>query len=215
MLSLLKKSGAEKTAQQGIPWRPDFRDASTLPDTKTIRTSFFINVIAITVAGALLLYVGQRELAIRNLEVSLAGVEADIVATTPGSEKAKELYQRFRTEETKFGEAFAFVRDPFRLHDFVLHLGEILPPGVTVRRIEFRGLAQNLLVSGSVSGLDAAATDVASNFAKQLQADPGLAKHFSTISITSLGRNAEEASLNLELAFIFKTDAAPKGGAEK
>lgn len=214
MLSLLKKSGAEKAAHQAIPWRPDFRDASTLPDTKTVRTHFFLNLIAVTVAGAMLLYVAQREFLIADLEDSLADVETRIAAATPGSEKAKATFQQFLAEEAKFNEAHALVRDPFRLQEFVLHLGRTLPPDVSVRRVDFRGLAQNMMITGAVRGIDADASDVASNFVKQLQADPVLAAHFASISLTNLGRNAEEASLNLELAFTFKSPT-PKGAAKK
>lgn len=215
MLSLLKKSGAQKAALQTIPWRPDFRDAASLPDTKTVRTAFFLNLVASAVAGGLLLYVAQRELAISSLRKSLDDLEARIAATRAGSEKAKVTFQQFRAEEAKFNEAFAFVRDPFRLQDFVLHLGSTLPFDVSVRRIDYRGIGQNLVVAGSVRGLDAAASDVASSFVQQLQTDPVLAVHFSAITLTNLGRNADEGSLNLELAFAFKGKPAPKGPVKK
>ena len=65
------------------------------------------------------------------------------------------------------------------------------------------------------SGIDAAAGDVASHFVKQLQSDAVLAQHFAAIELTNLGRNAQDASLNLELVFTFKGNPALKGGAKK
>ena len=208
MLSLLNKSGGDKAALQSIPWRPDFRDVSQLPDTKTVRTNFFVNLVAVAVAGALGLYVGQREWEAAQLRNDLAAVEARIAEATPGSQKAQANYKLFQAEEAKFNEAFAYVRDPFRLQDFLVHLGAILPPDVTVRRVDYRGPGQTVVLTGAVKGLDAAASDVASRFVKQLQSDRVITANFSSVALTNLGRNAEEASLNLELVFTFnKADA--------
>jgi len=214
MLSLLNKSGGGKAALQSIPWRPDFRDVSQLPDTKTVRTSFFVNLVAVGFTGALALYVAQREWAVAGLESSLADVEERIQAATPASEKAQAAYKLFQAEEAKFKEAFAYVSDSFRLQDFLMHLGTILPVDVSVRRVDYRGPGQTVVVAGSVKGLDAAASDLASKFVKQLQTDPVFAGHFASITLTNLGRNAEEGSLNLELVFAFKKPDA-KGGAKK
>lgn len=214
MLSLLNKSGGDKAALQLIPWRPDFRDVSQLPDTKTVRTTFFVNVVVVGLTGALALFVAQREWAVVGLNRSLADVEARLAAATPGSKKAQETYKLFQAEEAKFNEAFAFVRDPFRVQDFIIHLGAVLPPGVSARRIDFRGPGQTVLFAGSVKGLDAAASDVASNFVKQMQTDPVLSAHFASVTLTNLGRNADEGSLNLELVFAFKKPDA-KGAVKK
>ncbi len=210
MLSLLKKSGGDKTAPQTIPWRPDFRDFSRLPDTKTVRTDFFINFAAVAVTLAVALFVAHREWNIASLKSSLADVESRITTTAPQSERAQANYARFVAEQKKFNEAYDLVRDPFRFGEFLVHLGEILPPGIFVRRVDFRGPGQSVSVIGVVPGLDAAASDVASNFVRQLQTDPVLGVHFESVSLTNLGRNVEESSLNLELVFTFKKAPAAK-----
>lgn len=207
MLSLLNKSAGDKAAAQVIPWRPDFRDVTRLPDTKTVRTSFFVNVIAIAVTLALALFVAQREWEVVNLRQSLADVEARITSAQPGSEKAQAAYKAFQAEEKKFLEAHALVRDPFRFPDFVMHLGSILPPNLSVRRIDFRGLNQNVLVTCSVKGLDASASDVVSSFVNQLRSDPDVVAHFSSVQMSNIGRNVEEGSLSVELVFTFKSNA--------
>jgi hypothetical protein len=215
MLSLLNKSGGDKAALQSIPWRPDFRDLSQLPDTKTVRTAFFVNVVAIAIAGGLALYFGQCEWEAAGLKGSLAEVEKHIVAATPASEKAQATYKLFQAEEAKFKEAYGYVSDPFRLQNLLMHLGLVLPPDVTVRRVDFRGLGQTVVLTGSIKGLDAAASDAAARFVKQLQSDAELAKYFTSIELTNLGRNAEAASLNLELVFSFKKPAVKPAAAKK
>lgn len=215
MLSLLKKPGAEKAAIGNLPWRPNFRDVSQLPDTKTVRTNFFVNLVAVTVTGTLALFVVQREWATMALSHSLADVDQRIASAGAPSQKAVASYKLFQVEEAKFNEAFLLVRDPFRVQDFVLHLGSILPSGVSINRIDYRGPGQTVFVIGSVKGIDAAASDVASNFVKQLQGDAEFARHFGSIALTNLGRNADEGSLNLELVFSFKKPEVPKAPAKK
>lgn len=213
MLSLLNKSGGDKAAAQVIPWRPDFRDVSQLPDTKTVRTNFFVNVVAIAVTGALALFVAQREWEVFNLRSGLNDLDSRIAQNKAASEKAQASYKLFQAEEKKFAEAHLLVKSPFRFPDFILHLGQILPPGVSVQDIEYRGPDQNVLVTGVVKGLDAAASDLASVFVKQLQSDPALAEHFRAIELGNIGRNVEEGTQNLYLVFTFKSNL-PKGAKD-
>ncbi len=219
MLSLLKKSAGDKAAsgQTAIPWRPDFRDLGSLPDIKTVRTSFFVNTVAIGVASALLLFVVQREWSVSGTKNSLADVEARIAATEPESNRAKAAFAKFQIEEKKFNEVQAFVEDTFRLPDFVLRLGQIMPAGVSIRRVDYRGPGKDILVTGSVEGLDSSASDIASGFVKSLQSDEVLSKEISSVSLANLARNVEEGALNMELLFALKPlpSAAAKGKAKK
>lgn len=219
MLSLLKKPAGDKAAagQASIAWRPDFRDVASLPDIKTVRTSFFVNTIAIGVASALLLFVAQREWSVMALRKSLEDVEARIAATEPDSNKAKAMFAKFQVEDKKFSEVEKFVSDTFRLPDFVLRIGQILPTGVSIRRVDFKGPGKEILVTGSVEGLDSSASDIASSFVKLLQADEVLKKEIVSITMANLGRNVEEGALNMELIFTLKPlpGSAVKGKAKK
>lgn len=211
MLSLLNKSSGKADAAQTLAWHPNFRNAEQLPDTKTVRTKFFVNVVAITVVAALLLFVTLRELTLAGLAKELAEVETQIEQATKPSEKAIADYKVFQEEEARFNDAYALVSNPFRFPDFLLHLGSVLPKGVKIRRVDFRGVTQALNISGSVRGVDAAASDVASEFVKKLQADPVLASNFSSIVLTTLGRNVAEGNMGFELVFTFKPAAKEAG----
>lgn len=219
MLSLLKKSAGDKSAagQVAIAWRPDFRDLASLPDIKTVRTSFFVNTVAVGLASALLLFVVQREWSVMGLNNSLEDVEARIAETEPESNRAKAAFAKFQEEEKKFNEVQAFTEDTFRLPDFILRLGEIMPAGVSIRRVDYRGPGKDILVTGSVEGLDSSASDVASGFVKLLQSDESLGKNIASVSLANLSRNVEEGALNLELLFALKPlpSAAAKGKAKK
>ena len=214
MLSLLNKSGGKAESAQTLAWHPNFRNAEQLPDTKTVRTKFFVNAVAITVLAALSLFVAQREFELASLRGQLADVEIQLTEATKPSEKAIADYKLYKEQEKRFNEAYVLVRDPFRVSEFFMHLGSILPRGVKVKRVDFRGAGQPINVTGSVRGLDAAASDVASEFVKTLQADKGFAVNFSAITLINLGRNVDEGNMNFELSFVFKP-AAKEANAKK
>ena len=57
MLSLTKKSDSEPVAAP--LWHTNFRNFEQLPDTKVVRTTFFVNTAAIAIAAGLLLWLGH------------------------------------------------------------------------------------------------------------------------------------------------------------
>ena len=69
-LSLSKRSDAQPAVAP--VWHPNFRNFERLPDTKVVRTTFFINTAAVAVALSLLLWVGFREMHIRSLHEQAA-----------------------------------------------------------------------------------------------------------------------------------------------
>jgi hypothetical protein len=204
MRSLLNKKKAGAARPEGHAWHPDFRNVSRLPDTKTVRTKFFVNVIAIAVTVALSLYIALHELDYSALKSDLEAVEADIEVKQPLSTKAVAAFKVFQAEEKAFNEAYGVVKDPLSFPDLLMQLGSLLPRNVRIERVNFAGRDSSLTVSGSVRGLDAAASDVASEFVKMLQADESLKEMFAAITLTNLGRNVAEGNMSFELNFVPK-----------
>lgn len=209
MLPLLKKKEPKsENGPLGVSWHPDFRNKATLPDTKTVRTKFFVHIVVIAVSVGLALYVGFREFNIATLGSELAAVETQIESNTKVSDAAIATYKKFQTEESRYQEAYALIKSPFRFPDFLLILGELLPPGARVTQVDHRGVGKTILVTGTVRGIDAAAGDRAAELVRKLQEEARLKEHFSTIVLTNLGRDSSKGNLALEIVFTFK--ATPK-----
>jgi len=208
VLPTIKQTGKKAAAEIIQPWRPDFREVSALPDTKTIRTSFFINLIAGALAAAITLYVLQFEWTKFSTEKQLAEIEIRIADTRTAHDKVQALFKDYLAEQKKFSEIQAIAQDSFLLSDFVKHLGAILPEGIYFKRIEYKPATKTITANGSAQGLDANATTRASKFEKTLQDDPRLAGLFSTIRLTSAARNIQESALDIEFLFTFKDNSA-------
>jgi hypothetical protein len=213
MLPLPKKTGKKNEVDQAMAWHPNFRNPEQLPDTKTVRTKFFVNIIVIAITSALLLSVALREFKLRALRTQLSDVEEQITASTKASDAAIAAYKLFQAEEKTFNEAYELVKHPFRVSDFVIRLGEIMPTGVRIRRIDYKGLAGGVVVAASIGGLDAKASSDVSAFVQLVQSDAFLTRDFGVVTLTGLARSAADESMSFELAFTVKSST--KGGERK
>lgn len=217
MLPLPKKTGKKNEADQTLAWHPNFRNPEQLPDTKTVRTKFFVNVLMIAVALALLLSSALREFKIHSLKTQLADVEAQISVSTKPSEAAVATYKLFQAEEKIFNEAHSLVKDPFRFSDFIIRLGGVMPPGVKIRRVDYKGLGGGVVVAASVKGLDAKASDDVSDFVQIVQKDTALSRDFPVVTLTGLARSVADGAMSFELLFAPKPTPKPasKAGGAK
>ena len=121
MLSLSKKS--DDYADVDPLWHPDFRNFERLPDTKVVRTTFFVNTAAIAITLALLMLLGYREFHIRTLEQQIDEATRQIDTNAKQNKEALRLSQIFSDEEKKLDEAVAFVRRPISITELIEVLG--------------------------------------------------------------------------------------------
>lgn len=211
MLSLRKKS--EAAAPQFAAWHTNFRNFERLPDTKAVRTTFFINGAAILAAVALLLYFVFQEFNRRTLAEELAGWEQRIAADKPGNAAAIAAYGKFQSEEKKVREVTAFTNRQIVPSEFVQRLGETLPPEIALNHIEYRATAVTL--RGSVRGAPNEASGTAQAYVAQLQQDEDFGPRFESVRLTSLSRNAVTGELNFEAVLKFPEPKAEKANRKK
>lgn len=205
MLSLRNKTAAKLSGAPELAWHLDFRQMDRLPDTKTVRTKFFVNVVAIAITSALLLYVGYGEWRMASLRSDLVSIEAQIGQIKPASEAAVKTYKLFQVEEKRFSDAYALLDGGFDYLAFMVNLGSILPPGIVISRIDYRGPGSGMTMAATLKGLDADASDRVAEFVAKLQQNAYNKNIFNSISLTNLVRNVSDGALVFELMFTFRT----------
>lgn len=182
MLPLLKKK-SNADAAPGVPaWHPNFRNYEKLPDIKVVRTAFFINGAAISIALAALIYFALDEWRLRGITSQVAQVQAQIDRDKKVSDQAVALFRKFQAEEAKINEVDAFLKSKPLVSVVLMRLSETLPPNIALDSLDFRetGLVMRL----SVRGAPDAASGYATNYLEQLKADKQLAL-FDTFEFTS------------------------------
>lgn len=208
MLSLLKKTGDKASAMQPA-WHPNFRNVEHLPDTKAVRTAFFVNGLAVLVAVVLVVYVVFNEYQLGVLNDSVAQAEQIIADNKQASDAAIANYRKFQEAEKEFQAAEVLLNGKLVFSDLIFHLGATLPPEVTLNAIEYRGTGVNL--TGTVSGSPEKASGMVTTYLAQLRKDPVLNNLFPEIELTNMSRNTAAEMINMELMLKFPVPkTAPK-----
>ena len=204
-MSLIKKSDATQAAAP--LWHPNFRNFERLPDTKVVRTTFFINVTAITLAASLVILVGWREYRIRDLKGQIAETQAVIDKNTKENTEAIRLAKIFETEEKKITEASAFSQRALPPSAFILLLGSTLSREVQIESADMRfsgASGDQCVLRGLVAGSKDEASGSASKYVESLRTTPAFGNIFESVRLASLNPDPTGVFLRFEIVLKFK-----------
>ena len=201
-----KKS--EATAPEVPAWHPNLRIAASLPDTKVVRTAFFVNGATMFVAIALLLVLGHQEWSLHEVHKQIADLQRDIDRDSKESAAAVALYNDFRAEEARTTEVANFVSSKPILSQIILRLGAITPKKIAFDALEFR--TNGLTIRATVKGAPDRASGDASAYEKQLRGDKVLGPMFSDVNLLTMKRNAVNGRLVIDILCEFAGAAKKK-----
>jgi Tfp pilus assembly protein PilN len=199
-LPLTRKSDA--AAQAVPPWHPNLRIAENLPDTKVVRTAFFVNGAAMLVAIALALYLGIQEWKLHEVNKQIADWQRQIDLNKKESEDAVKLYQDFKSEEAKTQEVADFVQSKPVLSDIILRLGAMTPKKIALDSLDFKD--NGVSIRATVKGAPDRASGDASAYEKQLRADKVLGPMFSAVDLLTMKKNNANGRLVIEIFCEYK-----------
>lgn len=120
-----------------LNWRPDFRDRDSLPDIKTVRTSFFLSALAITIAVMSLIHVGFYEYTIYASGNKIEKSKAEVAARQGLHAKAIGMNNKFIDSERRIEEIHTFEKDQMVASDLILDVGRSLLPGMSLSSVEY------------------------------------------------------------------------------
>lgn len=207
MLSLKKKSEA---AGPHVPsWHPNFRNYEQLPDTKVVRTTFFINGGAILAALVLLVYFGLGELQLHSVRSQTREWEAQIARDRPASTKAVADFHKFQAAAAKIDEVDAFMHSRPVVSQLVVNLGRTRPTNVALDAFDLR--ADTLTLRGTVRGAPDKASGYASAYVETLRNAPEFNGVFKEVNLTNLSRVPTTGRLAIEVVITLNSPAG-KGG---
>lgn len=205
----LKKSKEQQPLVPLVPaWHPNFRNHARLPDTKVVRTAFFVNGAAVFLAIAALLFLVYREYTLRALNSQIESWDVQIAADRAPSNEAVALFRQFQAEEKIITEVNAFTRTRLTLSDFVLRLGETLPANIAISTLELRDTG--ITLRAVVRGAPDRASGQATAFVDQLRKDSVYGALFSDVTPTNVNRDPNTGRLLIELVLKFKPEEAAK-----
>lgn len=210
MLSLKKKSDAESAEMPH--WHPNYRNFERLPDTKVVRTTFFINTAAVAVAAGLLIWLGNREYSLYTLNTQIAQAQLEIDASSRQNKEAIRLSGLFAEEQKKLAELETFLARTITPLEFVAALGRTLPKEIAIDSIDARLSDPNgpyFSVRGRISGSRDQATGSASTYVELLKADAQMSGLFDPITLLNINPDPQSGLMFFEI--VFKGKAPAKG----
>lgn len=196
MLSRLKKK-SEAAAPVVPSWHPNFRNYEKLPDIKVIRTAFFINGAAVSIALLLAIVFGFREWQLHDVRSQRDEAIARSTRDKSASDQAIASFKKFQAEEAKINEVDAFVKSKPLLSPLLAHLGATLPPDVAVDGFDLRETGLTLRLS--VRGDPQAASGAATAYKDQLMADKQLAELFDEPTFGNFAPDPASGRLAVEI----------------
>jgi hypothetical protein len=189
-------------------WHPNFRNHERLPDTKVVRTLFFVNFAAIAISASLLLYFSYQEYRIKNLRHQVSEWQAQIDTNMKASVQAQVLSRKFADEQKKIDALENFVKPRLVLSQFLLHLGSTLPPDMALDETEIRDTGVEL--RGVAAGTPDEASGRTSAYVAKLKEDPYFGSIFDEVTLNRLERAPGADRLTFELSLRFKGPRAKK-----
>jgi Tfp pilus assembly protein PilN len=192
-MQLLRRKSEQSQAKQVTAWHPNFRNRERLPDTKVVRTFFFINATAITVVLGLILLFVLQEVSINDLNHKIAAAEAQIAANQKSASDAIALKGKFAEEEKKIRELDGFLKQRLVLSQFMLHLGSTLPASLVINSMDVRDAGVN--IRGTAAGANPVeASGRTSAYVELLQRDAYFKELFPAKNIILQDVTVEQSS---------------------
>jgi Tfp pilus assembly protein PilN len=187
------KNLIKKQAVAPLPWHPDFRDLSTLPDVKVVRTDFLVNGVCILVLGIVLYLFGSQELRRYELSSETKARQSQMSQNKARHDQVLQLHRDYQTHERFILDLSAYLEDSLNLSPFLVALGNTLPPEVDLAGLRYQdvtergqSIGKQILLHGSVRGApDAAATSM-TEYLKVFAQDALLAEKVERAVSTSL-----------------------------
>jgi hypothetical protein len=202
-LTLPKKSDASVVVVP--PWHPDLRNADLLPDTKVVRTAFFVNGIAIVAAVALALYLGIQEWKLFEVKKQINAWQKQIDNDKKESADDVALYGQFKLEAAKTAEVDAFIHSKPIVSEIILRLGTITPKKIAFDSLDFRDTG--LSIRATIKGAPDRSSGDASAYEKLLRTDKQLGPLFSEVNLLTMHTNPASGRLQIEILCVYKKGA--------
>jgi hypothetical protein len=200
MLSLPKKKA---DAGPLVPaWHPDLRIVERLPDTKVVRTAFFLNGVASLVFVTLLLWFAHDRWELHTLNNTIADTQKTISHDKGPSQQAVALWNKFKDEQAKLTIVNDFMTGRPAVSPIILRIQQTLPEKIELTSLEIS--EKGMTLKANVRGAPDQASGDASNYHDLLDRDPELRKLFDEVTLTSLSKNPATGRLAVEMYLRFK-----------
>ncbi|HNX04973.1 MAG TPA: hypothetical protein PKI32_05700 [Opitutales bacterium] len=142
-----------KKTMMSHPWRQDFRDVKSLPDTKVVRTHFLVNFVAVMLLVIMAGLFAFQEYLIYVRAHSLDNVVGAIAAASPADKRNQSDSARFMADVNRIDEAVRFADCSLRPEILIAELAREKLAECRYESMEFSRVSDLFGTGRHVSGL--------------------------------------------------------------
>jgi hypothetical protein len=193
---------SESASSASPAWHPNLRIAEQLPDTKVVRTAFFINGIAALIVVVVALFVGREEWTLHGVRKEIFEWQRTIDVDKKESQDFVTLYGQFKAEQAKTSEVTDFVASKPALSEIILRLGAITPKKIAFDALDFKDTG--VTIKATVKGAPEPGAGIASAYEKQLRSDKVLGPMFSDVNLLGMVKNPVTNRLTIQIFCAYK-----------
>lgn len=192
---------AKKSKDSQLAWHPDFRSVESLPDIKVIRTDFFVNILAVTLAVLLAGYWAYIESQLYTLNNNISRYENDIAEKQGGDKQAIQLSNKFEKVSGRLEQLRTFTERPMMLSDYLAHVASVAPESLTILRVVYDFKAARtkqgnvrdrfFIIEGTIRGTPEEAPAIVNDFLRRIGEESSLGKSVASDELQSLDRKED------------------------
>ncbi len=195
-------------------WHPNFRNFDRLPDTKVVRTSFFVNGVAVLIAVSLTIYTVYREVDLHAMRADAASAIKEIEANKPTSDQAVALFKNFQEQEKQLLALREFLAaSKIVTSEFILQIGSTLPAGIKLTSIDYK--PTEVALRGGIEGAPDEASGKAVAYVEELRKNAAISALFGNIGLSSIVRDSASGLIKFEISLKFKIPVKAAAGGKK
>lgn len=192
-------------------WHPNYRHVESLPDLKPIRTSFFVNVLCITMATGALIFTSHREFLMRNVRVEINLAQERIEFAREQNHQLLEQSRVFSETRDKFATAAKFSAVPVAASTLLTALARSLPDNMDFASVSYEN--EVLVLRGTIRGASENASTRLSAYLDVLREDEVVGSHFLDVELKNLLRDPRTQGLSFEIVLKQPAREAKEGAA--
>jgi hypothetical protein len=179
-------------------WHIDCRLETELPEDNVVGKRFLVNALFGSSALTLVLFAGWLAYLVINFRGQIHDWDQRISDSKRDVGEIQRMQRDYLIEARKVDSAYALMKAPLFISDFIARLGQILPPQMVIDSIESSNNA--ILVRGSIHATFETAGELFNGYLKRLPTEAEIGPFFEKISPSGFVR-ADESTVSFEITF--------------
>jgi hypothetical protein len=185
-------------------WHFDCRLETELPEDNVVGKRFLINALCGSLALILILFAGWLAYMDINVRGQIRDWDQRISDSRRDVAEIQRMQRDYLIEAKKVDSAYALMKAPLFISDFISRLGQTLPPQMVIDSIESSN--NSILVRGSIHATFETAGELFNGYLKRLPTETEIGPFFDKITPSGFVR-ADESTVSFEITFQRKPSA--------